>query len=276
MSTKIFDAWRVKITSISSLVDLGKKVSEFHSWEHLGPELMKSVASLAPFWPELYKAPRQLAAYDQEFRYSSRLGEDILTTLLDMNASYPTWVITNLERDFMKQRLKGLLEHDHMYESLKQVPAKDWKAFLNVLGTAYETFAKRQNPHLVFLEGKNGWTYVKGYCLSTAAKKFLDEYYENFEYTDQTEMGVAFFPAEIKKRVENAADKQEAYEILRAVQEERWQLWEQALGENLSIRSAGLHFPIKQQEHMIFLFLKKVMNKYLEAEVPPFKGRKNQ
>lgn len=275
MSIKIFDAWRVKTTSISALVDLGKKVNEFHTWEYLSPELLDSVAFLAPSWPELYKAPRVLAAYDdQEFRYSALLGEYILTTLLDKNASSPTWVATKSDRDFLQWQLQDRLKNDRMYESLKEVPQKDWKAFLNVLSFVYEFIAKNQDPHLVFLEGEDGWTYVKGFDLSTAARKFLDETYENFEYTNQTEMGASFFSAEIKKKVENAGSEREAYEILLTAQDKRWEQWKKALRGDYSFRYAGLHFPIKQDGHMIFLLLKGMLQKYLKADVPPFKKEK--
>lgn len=271
MSTKIFEAWRVKTTSIRSLVEIGEKVREFHSWEHLSPDFQKSVEYMAPVMPELYEVPRLLKRKDKDFFLSSLLAEDVVGSLLDQNTSRPVWVATDEDRAFMKWKLHNSLELKKRFEPLKDMKEEVWEKFQDLFVLAYEQFSQSQNPQLVFVEGEDGWTYIKGFGLSSAAQKYLDETYENFEYTNQTEMGANFFPKDIQEKVKAAASKEEAYEMLLAAQEERGKLWDKALGKHSSFRYAGLHFPVNQDDRRVFRFFQETLAKYAKEKRPKSK-----
>lgn len=270
MSTKIFEAWRVRTTSIRSLVEIGEKVREFHSWKYLFPDLQESVKFMAPVWPELYDVPRLLKEYDKDFTLSSFLAEEVLNTLLGLNTLRPTWVATGEDRKLMQWELQSSLASRNLYEPLKVVPEETWKEFQSLLVFAYEKFSRGQNPHLIFLEGEDGWTYIKGFGLSSSAQKYLDKTYENFEYTDQTEMEEGFFPKTLQEKVK-VSSKEEAYEILMDAQEERRKQWDKALGKHSSFRYAGLHFPVNQDDRMVFRFFQETLSKYAEEDRPKIK-----
>ena len=274
MSLKIFCAWRTRSTSILELVKIGEKVQEFHSWAHLASEFKEDVAFMAPVWPELYEVPRMLKEHDEDFRLCSRLAEKIVTAAVDMNASSPIWVASDSDKAFIRWKLENLLQTDSLYEGLKEVPKETWEKFQSLLVFGYERFAKNAAANLVFLEGEDGWTYIKGFGLSDAAKVYLDKTYENFEYTNQTEMGVSCFPKETQDKIRKTENKEEAYSILLAAQHERGALWDKALRGNSNFHYAGLHFPVSQDDRIVFRFFQQMLSDYLEAEIPPFKKEK--
>ncbi len=231
MSTKIFDAWRTPQHRISELVSIGGEVQKICS-DSLADEMTAAIQQ----WPWT-KQNIVLLLHVEPRQKLIAITQSILNRLLEENQSSPTWIADSNMCSTIVERLKKQCEENSISLNEKEI-----KALKNLIVDFYEYLARNGNPALTFLEGDDESTYIKGFQLTDAAKAWLDKEFQRFEYTNQCEMNVLDFDADVQKAVSQAKTPKESYAIIAQAQEKRGTQWDVAFHGKSVWKQAGLSF----------------------------------
>lgn len=231
MSTKIFDAWHLgKPESIYNLTILARRVHDIQQ-ETRAAEIAQSVTLVMEPW---LRSALEFFGDDAADEFAVLVGGAIYP-ILRRNAWLTTWAFPDKEREFLKDFLTR-----HLKE--KYVPNREecMDALQFVCEEIYE-FSARSTPRLYFLSDSAGKDiYVKGLGLTKEAIRYLDTFYERFEYTDSCEMDESDFPA-LKEQFASSSDKDA---LLSKAQKERGALWDDAMYGCTRFDEAGLSFDL--------------------------------
>ncbi len=231
MSTKIFDAWRIPTQSISELVRIGQTVRDF-CVKPLAEEI--SGAIIRSGWNT------EAISILQQSPNATGVLSTIPRTLISVFQRHllsPTWIATVEVKEDMKNAL-----FTQLWRAEFSLSSEEREAMESLLIEIYEQLSLNGNPTLTFMEGDNGSTYVKGFQLTDAARRFLDEKFQRFEYTDQCEMWPSAFDEEVREKWNHAESYEAADKILSQAQAERGAYWDAVFELGSKWSDVGLSF----------------------------------
>lgn len=232
MSTKIFDAWRVPTQDIAELTALGRKLQEIQFESYVSDVIQRA------YFPWHQIAAKELAKQDTDFTQTARELRITINELVGLMRQSPFWQLPEHLREYLNQRISAMMKDTKLSLSEKGIES------LTQLVVDVSEAMCRSNPALVFIKGDNGSTYLKGFGLTSKAAAYLDGEYQNFEYTNQTEMPEGMFDADVQSRYRAETDEHVKCYILAAAQDERGRLWDAALEGHIRFAEVGLTFSL--------------------------------
>ena len=256
MSTTIGCAWIIRGYTMRQLINLAKEVSSIHNGsfcEEYSQMVLRNPWESEKIIPSIKKKCNSKEALQQIKRAVAKT----LANLLDQGESSSTWIFTDkellyffLNRNFSDRGISVSSEIKELMEEL--------------IVDCYEAI-NRSDPSLTFLPYNSETTFVKGFGLTDADEKFLNQKFRAFVYTNATDMDAKDFDDEqVFADYKKCSTSEGKYAVLRAAQEERGRMWDQALDGEFCLGKAGLGYDLKRDFRMQRIqYLNRILDKIL-------------
>lgn len=184
MSTNIHNAWLIPTQNTDKLVKLANELEELWCKTYL-QEHVKSVAS----WPWNMQGAALIKKEDPDFSACKDIARYALEPIIAIGETSVTWQMSSRESDMLEFLVAKRMKEKEISLSKAAVDA-----LMQIFCDLYEAYGVSSHG-AVFIRGAWHTTYMVCYGATDEMWNFLESRYEQFGYTDATDMEAESFPA---------------------------------------------------------------------------------
>lgn len=199
MSTNIHNAWLIPTQNTDKLVKLANELEELWCKTYL-QEHVKSVAS----WPWNMQGAALIKKEDPDFSACKDIARYALEPIIAIGETSVTWQMSSRESDMLEFLVAKRMKEKEISLSKAAVDA-----LMQIFCDLYEAYGVSSHG-AVFIRGAGHTTYMVCYGATDEMWNFLESRYEQFGYTDATDMEAESFPASAHVMAPEAPSEEDA------------------------------------------------------------------